>query len=82
MLTLTSPTSGGRSVDIVHLRTKATEFSFLINNISLKWVSLALSAKEKRQWREADHSPPSGTWVKNGEIYFRLAVCVYGVVLN
>jgi hypothetical protein len=25
-LALTSPTSGGRSVDIVHLRTKATEF--------------------------------------------------------
>jgi hypothetical protein len=27
-LTLTSPTSGGRSVGIVRLRTKATEFSF------------------------------------------------------
>jgi hypothetical protein len=27
-LALTSPTSGGRSVGIVRLRTKATEFSF------------------------------------------------------
>jgi hypothetical protein len=27
-LALTSPTSGGRSVGIVHLRAKATEFSF------------------------------------------------------
>jgi hypothetical protein len=30
-LALTSPTSGGRSVGIVGLRTKATEFSFLID---------------------------------------------------
>jgi hypothetical protein len=29
-LALTSPTSGGRSVGIVRLRTKATEFSFLV----------------------------------------------------
>ena len=28
-LALTSPTGGGRSVDIVRVRTKATEFSFL-----------------------------------------------------
>ena len=27
-LVLTSPTGGGRSVGIVHVRTKATEFSF------------------------------------------------------
>jgi hypothetical protein len=30
-MALTSPTSGGRSVGIVRLRTKATEFSFLVN---------------------------------------------------
>jgi hypothetical protein len=30
-LALTSPTSGGRSVDIVRLRTTATEFSFSFN---------------------------------------------------
>jgi hypothetical protein len=29
-LTLTSPTSGGRSVGIVHLQTEATEFSYII----------------------------------------------------
>jgi hypothetical protein len=29
-LAITSPTSGGRSVGIVRLRAKATEFSFLI----------------------------------------------------
>jgi hypothetical protein len=29
-LALTSPTCGGRSVDIVRLRTKATEFSFML----------------------------------------------------
>jgi hypothetical protein len=32
-LALTSPTSGGRSVGIVLLRTKATEFSFLVLEI-------------------------------------------------
>jgi hypothetical protein len=30
-LALTSPTSGGRSVGIVRLRTTATKFSFFIN---------------------------------------------------
>jgi hypothetical protein len=29
-LALTSPTSGGRSAGIVHLRTKATDFSFFM----------------------------------------------------
>jgi hypothetical protein len=29
-LALTSPTSGGRSVGLVRLRTKATEFNFLV----------------------------------------------------
>jgi hypothetical protein len=32
-LALTSPTSGGRSVGIVHSRTKATEFSFISNKL-------------------------------------------------
>jgi hypothetical protein len=32
-LALTSPTSGGRSVGIVCLRTRATEFSFIL----IKW---------------------------------------------
>jgi hypothetical protein len=31
MLVLTSPTSGGRSVGIVRLRTQATEFSFSLD---------------------------------------------------
>jgi hypothetical protein len=33
-LALTSPTSGGRSVGIVRLRAKATEFSFYQSNIT------------------------------------------------
>jgi len=33
-LALTSPTGGGRSVGIVRSRTKATEFSFLVNKIT------------------------------------------------
>jgi len=32
-LALTSPTGGGRSVGIVRVRTKATEFSFLLAGI-------------------------------------------------
>jgi len=32
-LALTSPTGGGRSVGVVRSRTKATEFSFIYNNI-------------------------------------------------
>jgi hypothetical protein len=38
-LALTSPTSGGRSVGIVRLRTKATGFSFLYQ----EWISVVLS---------------------------------------
>jgi len=34
-LALTSPTGGGRSVGIVRVRTKATEFSFMYSFISL-----------------------------------------------
>jgi hypothetical protein len=34
-LALTSPTCGGRSVGIVRLRTKATEFSFFLNNFRI-----------------------------------------------
>jgi hypothetical protein len=33
-LTLTWPTSASRSVDIIHSRTEATEFSFIVNNIN------------------------------------------------
>jgi hypothetical protein len=33
-LALTSPTSGCRSVDIVHSRTQVTEFSLLFNSFS------------------------------------------------
>jgi hypothetical protein len=43
MLALTSPTNGGRSVGIVRLRTKATEFGFLFLvlvalNILVHWI--------------------------------------------
>jgi len=39
-LALTSPTGGGRSVAIVRVRTKATEFSFLV----LEWGCCELFA--------------------------------------
>jgi hypothetical protein len=38
-LALTSPTSGGGSIGIVHLRTKATEFSLVIENGSFKYFT-------------------------------------------
>jgi hypothetical protein len=46
-LALTSPTNGGRPVDIVRSRTEATEFSFLVYNLILlatlwPWSRLAL----------------------------------------
>jgi hypothetical protein len=37
-LALTSPTNGGRSVGIVRLRTKTTEFSFSVFSIRRRWV--------------------------------------------
>jgi hypothetical protein len=36
-LALTSPTSGGRSVGIVHLQTQATEFSLVLFYFKCKW---------------------------------------------
>jgi hypothetical protein len=36
-LALTSPTSGGRSVGIVHLRTQATDFSLLVHSSQCTW---------------------------------------------
>jgi hypothetical protein len=38
MLALTSPTSGGRSVGIVRLRTKAMEFSFFSLTIPAQFI--------------------------------------------
>ena len=35
-LALTSPTGGGRSVGIVRVRTKATEFSFYVHLVGIK----------------------------------------------
>jgi len=35
----------------------------------IQWVPGALSPGEKRPWREADHSPPSGAEVKNAWSY-------------
>ena len=35
MLALTSPTGGGRSVHIVHVRTKATEFSCTTQSLTV-----------------------------------------------
>ena len=40
-LALTSPTGGGRSVGIVRVRTKATEFSFSLVSIIVGFLILA-----------------------------------------
>jgi hypothetical protein len=47
----------------------------------IKWVTGALSSRLKRQVREADHSPPSSTDVKNGGAipplpYASVALCL------
>jgi hypothetical protein len=42
----------------------------------------ALSLGEKRQEREADHSPPSTAEVKNGGAIPPLPICINGEVLN
>ena len=39
-LALTSPTGGGRSVGIVRVRTKATEFSFSLLSASARYFSI------------------------------------------
>jgi len=41
-LAITSPTGGGRSVGIVRVRTKATEFSFIV----LKYFNYSTLSKE------------------------------------
>jgi hypothetical protein len=41
-LALTSPTSGGRSVGIVRLRTTATNFSFFLVNYTRKEISILI----------------------------------------
>ena len=49
-LALTSPTGGGRSVCIVRVRTKVTEFSFLV----LRWKSphdMPMQAQKKQRYR-------------------------------
>jgi hypothetical protein len=46
-LALTSPTGGSRSVGIVHMRTKATEFSLVFINESLKVVEKKNCGTEK-----------------------------------
>jgi hypothetical protein len=45
-----SPTSGGRSVGIDHLRTKATEFFFQWNKCNWKWKVRKLEIG-RRKWR-------------------------------
>jgi hypothetical protein len=53
LLTLTSPTSGGRSVGIVRLRTTDTEFSFSYFSIYYKNVPFEICGKiKKRSVRE------------------------------
>ena len=55
-LALTSPTGGGRSVGIVRVRTKATEFSFRATSISFSSIlcirsSGYRSCSKYQQWR-------------------------------
>jgi hypothetical protein len=48
-LALTSPTGGGCSVGIVRSRTKATEFSFLVQNKDLSSTNIANQNIDTRQ---------------------------------
>jgi hypothetical protein len=48
-LELTSPKSGGRSVSIVRLRTKATEFEFNVNNEEYFQTSSAVHCYHREQ---------------------------------
>jgi hypothetical protein len=49
----------------------------------IKWVSGALSMRVKRAGREADHSPPSCSEVKECvELYIHSPVRLHGVVLS
>jgi hypothetical protein len=41
-----------------------------------------LSPGVKRQWREADHSPPSSAEVRNVEVYLHFSIYLLGIVLN
>jgi hypothetical protein len=61
-LTLTPPTSGGRSVGIVHSRTSATEFSLVlvsvISSISIHFVS----ARHEHQGKESVQKSQRTKW--------------------
>jgi hypothetical protein len=48
----------------------------------IEWGLGAVSLKVKWQKREADHSPPSRTEVKNGGAIPPLPICLHGVMLN
>jgi hypothetical protein len=48
----------------------------------IQWVSNALSPKLKRQGREADHSAPPSTVVKNTWNYTSTPMCFFGVELS
>jgi hypothetical protein len=49
----------------------------------IQWVPEALSLGLKRPWREADHSPPPSSEVKEGvELYLHSPMRLYGAVLS
>jgi hypothetical protein len=62
-LALTSPTSGGRSVDIVRSRTKATEFVvfvlFVVRCNNSEFSAVCILVSELRDW-EHRHDPRQG----------------------
>jgi hypothetical protein len=59
MLALTSPTSGGCSVDIVHSRTKATEFFFYVTAASSGYFPSTQSSKLAHAHTFTIHTPTS-----------------------
>jgi hypothetical protein len=72
-LALTSLKSRGRSVSIVRLQTKPTEFSFLVLIIIIIIISFLYSGYQglffsgvKRLGRKGDRSPPRSAEVKIG----------------
>jgi hypothetical protein len=48
----------------------------------IQWAPETLSPGVKRWGREAEHSPPSGVEVKDGELYLPSPIHLHGVGLN
>jgi hypothetical protein len=63
--------------------TTASRMALVHTHSRIQWVTGTLSVGVKRPGREADHSPPSSTEVKNAWSYTStLPIRLHGVVLS